>query len=167
MKRARECIHCGHLFNELSDLNVNDDIMEGVNDSEAVNEVATPEKTSEFQRMKVAYWYWKVVYRKKDRMPMIRVDFYGEDKLQGPKQLFLYIMQEDKTARERAYIRMKSLLQGVRIPELEKFNNTKILYELCETVRDNFTPPSWIEYKEESKGDGHFHCTIPKWGWDE
>lgn len=167
MKRARECIHCGHIFSELSDLSVNEDIMEGVNDSEAVNDNATHEKPSEFQRMKVAYWYWKVVYRKKDRMPMIRVDFYGEDKLQGPKQLFLYIMQEDKAARERTYIRMKSLLQGVRIPELEKFDNVRILYELCETVRDNFTPPSWIEYKIEEKGDNHFHCTIPKWGWDE
>ena len=167
MKRARECVHCGHIFSELSDLSVNEDIMEGVNDSEAVNDNATHEKPSEFQRMKVAYWYWKVVYRKKDRMPMIRVDFYGEDKLQGPKQLFLYIMQEDKAARERTYIRMKSLLQGVRIPELEKFDNVRILYELCETVRDNFTPPSWIEYKIEEKGDNHFHCTIPKWGWDE
>ena len=165
MKRARECIHCGHIFSELSDLSVNEDIMEGVNDSEAVNDNATHEKPSEFQRMKVAYWYWKVVYRKKDRMPMIRVDFYGEDKLQGPKQLFLYIMQEDG-ARERAYRQIKSLLQGVKIPELEKFDNVKILYELCETVRDNFTPPSWIEYKEENQ-DGHVHYTIPKWGWDE
>ncbi len=167
MKRARECVHCGHIFTELSDLSVNDDIMEGVKDSEAVNENETHEKPSEFQRMKVAYWYWKVVYRKKDRMPMIRVDFYGEDNLQGPKQLFLYIMQEDKAAKERAYRMIKSLLQGVRIPELEKFDSVKILYELCETVRDNFTPPSWIEYKIEKKGDNHFHCIIPKWGWDE
>lgn len=162
MKRARECVHCGHIFNELTDLNVNEDIMEGINDSEAVKD----EKPSDLTRMKVTYWYWKVIYRKKDRMPMIRVDFYGEDKLQGPKQLFLYIMQEDG-ARERAYRTIKSLLQGVKIPELEKFDNTKILYELCETVRDNFTPPSWIEYKEEDKGDGHLHYIIPKWGWDE
>ena len=161
MKRARECVHCGHIFSELSDLSVNEDIMEGVNDSEAVNN----EKPSGFQRMKVAYWYWKVIYRKKDRMPMIRVDFYGEDNLQGPKQLFLYIMQEDG-AKERAYRTIKSLLQGVKIPELEKFDNVKILYELCETVRDNFTPPSWIEYKEDNQ-DGHVHYTIPKWGWDE
>ena len=162
MKRARECVHCGHIFNELTDLNVNEDIMEGINDSEAVKD----EKPSDLTRMKVTYWYWKVIYRKKDRMPMIRVDFYGEDKLQGPKQLFLYIMQEDG-ARERAYRTIKSLLQGVKIPELEKFDNTKILYELCETVRDNFTPPSWIEYKEEDKGDGHLHYIIPKLGWDE
>ena len=161
MKRARECVHCGYIFSGLSDLNVNEDIMEGVNDSETVNN----ERPSDLTRMKVAYWYWKVIYRKKDRMPMIRVDFYGEDKLQGPKQLFLYIMQEDG-ARERAYRQIKSLLQGVKIPELEKFNNVKILYELCETVRDNFTPPSWIEYKEENQ-DGHVHYTIPKWGWDE
>ena len=87
--------------------------------------------------------------------------------MQGPKQLFLYIMQEDKAAKERAYRMIKSLLQGVRIPELEKFDSVKILYELCETVRDNFTPPSWIEYKIEKKGDNHFHCIIPKWGWDE
>ena len=163
MKRARECVHCGHIFSELSDLNVNEDIMEGVNDSAA----ETQETPPGFTRMKVAYWYWKVVYRKKDRMPMIRVDFYGEDKLQGPKQLFLYIMDEDKSMKERAYRMIKSLLQGVKIPELEKFDSARILYELCETVRNNFTPPSWIEYRIEDRHDGHFHCIIPKWGWDE
>ncbi|MBR4195691.1 MAG: DEAD/DEAH box helicase family protein [Synergistaceae bacterium] len=163
MKRARECVHCGHIFSELSDLNVNEDIMEGVNDSAA----ETQETPPGFTRMKVAYWYWKVVYRKKDRMPMIRVDFYGEDKLQGPKQLFLYIMDEDKSMKERAYRMIKSLLQGVKIPELEKFDSARILYELCETVKNNFTPPSWIEYRIEDRHDSHFHCIIPKWGWDE
>ena len=163
MKRAHECIHCGYMFSELSDLSTSADIMgfdAPQNDNENEN------ITSGFQRMKVASWYWKVVFRKKDNMPIVRVDFYGEDKLQGPKQLFLYIMQEDKS-RIRAYWRMKSLLQGVRVPELEKILDVNVLNDLCTTVRENYAPPSWIEYKEEVREGGRIHFTISKWGWDE
>ena len=90
MKRSRECVHCGHIFAELYELSTSADIM-GIESSGTVG--------TGFQRMKVASWYWKVAFRKKDNMPIVRADFYGEDKLQGPKQLFLYIMQED-SARE-------------------------------------------------------------------
>ena len=161
MKRALECVHCGYMFRELSDLSVNEDIMGGLND-----DIETPETPSGFQRMKVTSWYWKVIYRKKDSMPMLRVDFYGEDKLQGPKQLFLYIMQEDG-ARERAYKQMKSLLQGVRLPELKDIDSVRILHELCETIRENFAPPSWIEYREDVQEGGRIYFMISKWGWDE
>ena len=71
-------------------------------------------------------------------MPILRVDFYGEDKLQGPKQLFLYIIQED-SARDRAYKQMTSLLQGVKV---RKIDSVKELNELCRTVRENYAPPS-------------------------
>ena len=172
MKRARECVHCGHIFTELSDLSISDDIMEGVNDIEAgIPETPSAKGTQEseipsgYQRMKVDSWFWKVVRRKKDNMPLLRVDFYGEDKLQGPKQLFLHIMQEDGS-RKIAYRQMKSLLQGVRLPDLEEFNNVGILYGLCEAVRENYAPPSWIEYKEENR-EGRIYFTISKWGWDE
>ena len=136
MKRARECVHCGHIFSELSELSISEDIMEGVNDIEAgTPETPSAKGTQEseipsgYQRMKVDSWFWKVVRRKKDNMPLLRVDFYGEDKLQGPKQLFLHIMQEDGS-RRIAYRQMKSLLQGVRLPDLEEFNNVGILYRL-------------------------------------
>ncbi|MBQ3454841.1 MAG: hypothetical protein IJG36_00260, partial [Synergistaceae bacterium] len=172
MKRARECVHCGHIFSELSELSVSEDIMEGVNDIEAgTPETPSAKGTQEseipsgYQRMKVDSWFWKVVRRKKDNMPLLRVDFYGEDKLQGPKQLFLHIMQEDGS-RKIAYRQMKSLLQGVRLPDLEEFNNVGILYGLCEAVRENYAPPSWIEYKEENR-EGRIYFTISKWGWDE
>lgn len=163
MKRARECIHCGHIFSELSDLSVDEDIMEGVNESAISGDEDT---RPGFQRMKVSSWYWKVIYRRKDNMPMIRVDFYGADKLQGPKQLFLYIMQEGG-ARDRAYKQMKSLLQGVRLPELSKIDSEEVLEELCGTIRENFAPPSWIEYKEEVQEGGRMYFTISRWGWDE
>ena len=78
--------------------------------------------------MKVASWYWKVVFLKKDNMPILRVDFYGEDKLQGAKQLFLYIMQED----DRAYRQITSLLQGVKV---RKIDSVKELNGLCRTVK--------------------------------
>ena len=172
MKRARECVHCGHIFSELSELSVSEDIMEGVNDIETgTPEMPSAKGTQEseipsgYQRMKVDSWFWKVVRRKKDNMPLLRVDFYGEDKLQGPKQLFLHIMQEDGS-RRIAYRQMKSLLQGVRLPDLEEFNNVGILYGLCEAVRENYAPPSWIEYKEENR-EGRIYFTISKWGWDE
>ena len=172
MKRARECVHCGHIFSELSELSVSEDIMEGVNDIETgTPETPSAKGTQEseipsgYQRMKVDSWFWKVVRRKKDNMPLLRVDFYGEDKLQGPKQLFLHIMQEDGS-RRIAYRQMKSLLQGVRLPDLEEFNNVGILYGLCEAVRENYAPPSWIEYKEENR-EGRIYFTISKWGWDE
>ncbi|MBR1437698.1 MAG: DEAD/DEAH box helicase family protein, partial [Synergistaceae bacterium] len=151
MKRARECVHCGHIFSGLSDLSVSQDIMgmDSVNEPEAAQEQP---QSSGIQHMKVVSWFWKVIYRRKDSMPILRVDFYGEDKLQGPKQLFLYLMQEDG-ARDRAYRQLKSLLQGVKVPELEKINDVKVLYELAQTIRENFEPPSWIEYKEEVKED--------------
>ncbi len=147
MKRAHECVHCGYMFKELSELNTSADIM-GIESLETVA----------FQRMKVTSWYWKVVFRKKDNMPILRVDFYGEDKLQGAKQLFLYIMQEDN----RAYRQITSLLQGVKV---RKIDSVKELNELCRTVRENCAPPSWIEYKEEELEGGRIHFTISKWGF--
>lgn len=164
MKRARECVHCGHIFSELSDLNVDEDIMEGVNASETVRNAETVEERPGFQRMKVVSWYWKVVYRKKDSMPMVRVDFYGEDKMQGPKQLFLYPLQDG--SRMIAYRQMKSLLQGVRLPDLKDIDSVRVLHELCGTIRENFAPPSWIEYREDNR-DGRIFFTISQWGWDE
>ncbi|MBQ6971173.1 MAG: DEAD/DEAH box helicase family protein [Synergistaceae bacterium] len=163
MKRARECVHCGHIFSEISDLSVTEDIMEGVSESVIPGDEDT---RPGFQRMKVDSWYWKVIYRRKDNMPIIRVDFYGEDKRQGPKQLFLYMMQEG-AARVNAYRQMKSLLQGVRLPELSKLDSAEVLNELCGLIRENFTPPSWIEYKEEVQEGGRMYFTISRWGWDE
>ena len=90
MRRSHECVHCGYMFSELSDLSTSADIM-GFESPEI--ETENENITSGFQRMKVASWYWKVVFRKKDNMPIVSVDFYGEDKLHGPKQLFLYIME--------------------------------------------------------------------------
>ena len=161
MKRAHECVHCGHIFTELSELSVSEDIM-GIDSAQFEGpQFDGSQNTSGFQRMKVVSWYWKVIYRKKDNMPMVRVDFYGADKLQGPKQLFLYVMQED-SARERAYRQIKSLLRGVNVPELEKI---KDINELCRTIRENYEPPSWIEYKEEEREGGRIHFTISKWGF--
>ncbi len=165
MKRAHECSNCGYIFRELSDLSTSRDIMgiDGVNKNTQPENNNSGSEADNVKRMKVDSWFWKVIYRKKDGMPMLRVDFYGEDKLKGPKQLFLYIMQED--LREKAYKQIKNLLQGVRIPELEKIDNVRVLYGLAETIRENFAPPSWIEYKENTQDD-KIYCNIFKWGWD-
>ena len=48
--------------------------------------------------------------------------------MQGPKQLFLYIMQED----DRAYRQITSLLQGVKV---WKIDSVKELNGLCRTVK--------------------------------
>ena len=156
MRRARECVHCGYIFAELSDLSVSEDIMG----------IPTVEADPAFQRMKVASWYWKVIFRKKDGMPIIRVDFYSEDKMQGPKQLFLYLMPECD-GRVKAYWQLKSLVQGVRLPNLDEIKDAKALQSLAETIRENFPPPSWIEYKEEVVDDGRPFFTINGWGFGD
>ncbi|MBQ9390175.1 MAG: DEAD/DEAH box helicase family protein [Synergistaceae bacterium] len=171
MKRARECVHCGHIFSELSDLSVSQDIMGmesmNANVNESETEAVTPPVPSDVKHMKVASWFWKVIYRKKDNMPILRVDFYNEDKTQGPRQLFLYMLHEEKNARLKAYRQLKSLLQGVKVPDVEKIDNAVILKELAHTITENFTPPSWIDYKEDVREDGGIHFNIFRWGWDE
>ena len=157
MKRSRECVHCGHVFAELSELSTSADIM-GIKSSEFIKAEVTENPTT-FQRMKVVSWYWKVISRKRDGMPILRVDFYGEDKL--PKQLFLYLMP-GCGARKIAYRQLKSLLQGVRLPEI---NDGKDLQSLAVAIRENFTPPSWIEYNEEVVEGGRIHFTISNWGF--
>ena len=62
---------------------------------------------------------------------------------------------------------MKSLLQGVRLPALEDIDSARVLHELCDTIRENFAPPSWIEYREDVNPDGRIHFTISRWGWDD
>ncbi|MBQ6918726.1 MAG: DEAD/DEAH box helicase family protein [Synergistaceae bacterium] len=174
MRRARECVHCGHVFTELSsELNVVEDIMgiqnnnnNNVDDVEAKAAVQIQSEQTEFHRMKVTSWYWKVIFRKKDGMPILRVDFYGEDKLQGPKMLFLYLMQPGG-ARVRAFWQLKSLLRGVRLPDIEELSDVNVLNELAQMVREKFQPPLWIEYKEDVQENGKIFFTINRWGWDQ
>ena len=163
MKRSRECVHCGHIFAELSELSISEDIM-GIKSSEVIKAEATENaliqsEAAGVQRMKVVSWYWKVISRKRDGMPILRVDFYGEDKL--PKQLFLYLMPGCR-ARRLAYRQLKSLLQGVRLPEIK---DGKDLQSLAAVIRENFAPPSWIEYSEEVVEGGRIHFTISDWGF--
>lgn len=164
MSRARECVHCGYTFTELSALSVSEDIM-GIANTEINTEISTGTEAAGFQRMKVVSWYWKVILRKKDGMPILCVDFYGEDKLQGPKQLFLYLLH-DGEVRVKAYWKLKSLLRGVRLPDINEINDAEALNELARTIRENFSPPSWIEYKEEAVDGGRLYFTINDWGFE-
>ena len=164
MKRTRACVHCGYIFTKLSELSVSEDIMGLTDTNDAV--LQDDSEAAGFQRMKVASWYWKVVTRKKDGMPILCVDFYGEDKLQGPKQLFLYLMPECKM-RQKAYWQLESLVQGVKLPELDEINDAKSLNVLATTIREKFSPPLWIEYKEETVEGGRPFFTINSWGFQE
>ncbi|MBQ7221567.1 MAG: DEAD/DEAH box helicase family protein [Synergistaceae bacterium] len=158
MKRARICAHCGYQFSELSELNTTQDIM-GSADIQQTAE--TPPEQSGIMRMKVHKWFWKVCYSKKDSIAMLRVDFYGEDLMQGPKQLFLKLLHAEPD-HTKAYRNLKSLLQGVMIPPANEIYGARVLYRLAETINANYNPPSWIEYRQSGK-----YTYITNWGWDE
>ena len=157
MRRAKICVHCGYMFTELSDLNTTQDIMGAASQTE---EVSSPEAEN-ITRMKVAKWYWKVVYSKKDGIPMLRVDFYSDDLMQGPKQLFLKLLHPEPY-NVRSYWDLKRLLQGVMIPPQEEIRGARDLYRLAEIINGNFKPPLWIEYKTS----GTF-LFINNWGWTD
>ena len=154
MRRARICAHCGHMFTDLSELNTTQDIM---GRSEHTEEAESEGLT----RMKVAKWFWKVIYSKKEGIPMLRADFYSEDLMQGPKQLFLKLLHPEPDS-TKAYRNLKSLLQGVMIPPHSEIRGARELYRLAETINENFKPPLWIDYKVSGK-----FTFISNWGWSE
>ena len=159
LKRARECPHCKYQFKELSELNTTEEIMQ-IEESDTQQE-----KKITLERMNVRSWFWKVVYFKNkntnESIPMLRVDFYQQDLLKGPKQLFLRLMH-DEVQRNKAYRNLKSLLQGVRVPPLEEINSARTLHYLADTINAHYNPPSYIEYKQ----DGNY-TTITNWGWED
>lgn len=145
LRRARECPNCGHQFMELAELNTTQDIMGG---AEAT------------QHMEVRSWYWRVIYSKKDKIPMIRVDFYGDDLNQGPKQLFLKFLHEGEPS-VKAYRNLKKLLQGVKLPESEEIKGARELHILADTIKEHYSPPTWVDYKQ----NGNF-ANVVNFGWD-
>ena len=152
MKRARICAHCGYQFTALSELNTTQDIMG----------TATPTQNEQgTTRMKVAKWFWKVCYSKKDSIPMLRADFYGSDLLQGPKRLFLKLLHPEPDS-TKSYKKLKTLLQGVMLPPQEEIKGARELYRLAETINEDYRPPLWIEYRENEK-----FTLITGWGWSE
>ena len=158
MRRARICAHCGYQFSELSELNTTQDIM---GESELNGESSSPETQQGITRMKVHKWFWKVCYSKKDGIAMLRVDFYGEDLMQGPKQLFLKLLHAEPD-HSKAYRNLKSLLQGVMIPPSNEIYGPRVLHQLADTINANYDPPSWIDYKQSGK-----YTFITNWGWNE
>ena len=157
MKRARICVHCGYQFSELSDLNTTQDIMGGAQ----LTEAQPHPETEGITRMKVQKWYWKVCYTKKEGIAVLRVDFYGEDLMMGPKQLFLKLLHPEIDGR-KGYQRLKSLLQGVKIPPRDEIYGPRALYRLADTINENYKPPLWIEYRQNGE-----HYYITNWGWTE
>lgn len=148
LKRARECPNCGHQFRELSELNTTEDIMG-----------SAPETEQEgVTRMKVRSWVWNVKYTRKDRLPMIRVDFYGEDLQKGPVQMFLMFFHGG-TATEKAYRNLKKLLRGVKVADGGL--TAKMLYGIVDVVKEHYEPPTWIEYKMNGT-----YTNVLNWGWD-
>ena len=156
LKRSRECPHCKYQFKELSELNTTEDIMQ-IDENNNENQ----EKKPALERMNVKSWFWKIIYTKNDKIPMLRVDFYSEDLMQGPKQLFLRLMHDD-IQKNKSYRNLKSLLQGVRVPPLEELNSSRALHFLADTINEHYSPPSYIEYKQDGK-----YITITNWGWED
>ena len=147
LKRLRECPHCGYVFKDLSALNLTADIMGA--------------ETTTANRMKVTKWYWKIIYAKKDKTPIIRVDFYGEDLLKGPIMMFLPMFHENQAVSEKAYMNLKRLLRGVKLPPQKEIMSLTIIHKLVEAVKDNFFPPAWIEYKQQGN-----YTVVTKWSWE-
>ena len=150
MRRARICAHCGYQFSELSELNTTQDIM---GSAELQYGASTPETTQKQPNI--------TRITKKDGIAMLRVDFYSEDLLQGPKQLFLKLLHAEPD-HSKAYRNLKSLLQGVMIPPSNEIYGPRVLHQLADTINANYDPPSWIEYKQSGK-----YTFITNWGWDE
>ena len=159
MKRARICQHCGYQFSELSELNTTQDIM-GTSETQPETQEA-PAIPEGVTRMHVKQWYWKVIYTKYDHKAMLRVDFYEEDLMKGPKQLFLKLLHPEPD-RSWAYRKLKSLLQGVKLPPVSAFKDEIILLDLAEAINKDFQPPLWIEYKQPGK-----YVQVTNWGWSE
>ena len=111
--------------------------------------------------MKVHSWYWRAGFTKNEHAPFLRVDFYEQDLMKGPTQLFLYLTSGTEGSRNKAYRNLKSLLQGVRVPLPEELNNIQVMNALAKTISENYTPPSYIEYKQSGK-----YINIINWGWD-
>lgn len=147
LRRARECPNCGHQFSELKELNTTQDIM-GTSQEGAL------------QRMEVRKWYWRTASTKRDPVPYVRVDFYGEDMMKGPKQLILKFLHGGADS-ERAYKNLRSLLQGVKIPGLEEINTARALHVLADTVMKNYEPPSWVDYRQNG-----IYANVTGWGWE-
>ena len=161
MSRARICAHCGYQFSELSDLNTTQDIMGESGLQQEISGSEPQQEQAGITRMNVHKWFWKVCYSKKDSIAMLRVDFYSEDLMQGPKQLFLKLLHPEPD-RTKAYRNLKSLLQGVMIPPSEEIFGARALYRLAEMINENYKPPLWIEYKQSGK-----YTFITNWGWAE
>ena len=159
MRRARICAHCGYQFSELSELNTTQDIMGTDSQPETAQAQAQPQEG--LTRMEVDRWFWKVCYSKKDNIAMLRADFYSSDLMQGPKQLFLKLLHPEPD-RSKAYRSLKSLLQGVRIPPQANINSARALYQLADSINDNYDPPLWIDYRQSGK-----FAFITNWGWSE
>ncbi|MBQ7155225.1 MAG: DEAD/DEAH box helicase family protein [Synergistaceae bacterium] len=154
MNRAKICVHCGYMFTELSDLNKTKDIM-------GTQEIKLPpeEIPEGITRMRVYKWFWKVYYSKKDGTPILRADFYSSDLMQGPKLLFLKLLHPEPE-KSKAYERLRSLLQGVKIPPMSEINSARALHILADAINKDFKPPLWIDYKQSEK-----YTTIINWGW--
>ena len=153
LRRVRECPNCGHQFKELAELNTTADIMGAEEKSEMLPE-------NGLKRMNVRKWYWKVIYTKRDKIAMIRVDFYGDDLNQGPKQLFLQFLHGGSAA-NKAYMNLKRLLRGVKLPGSEEIKGARELYVLADEIAKNYEPPSWVEYRQ----NGTYNVVV-NFGWD-
>ncbi|MBQ4468615.1 MAG: DEAD/DEAH box helicase [Synergistaceae bacterium] len=158
LKRARICPNCNYLFGEnaLTELNTTQEIMQLESEPESEN------KNENITRMKVKSWFWRASFTKNEHAPFLRVDFYEEDLMKGPKQLFLYLTSGPESSRNKAYRNLKSLLQGVRVPLPSELNNIQLMNALAKTITENYAPPSWIEYKQSGK-----YIAITNWGWDD
>ncbi|MBQ6773480.1 MAG: DEAD/DEAH box helicase [Synergistaceae bacterium] len=172
LKRARTCPNCNYLFSEntLTELNMTQDIMQlDENDSltqsqeqtQTQSQSQSQSQSENITRMKVHSWYWRAGFTKNEHAPFLRVDFYEQDLMKGPKQLFLYLTSGTEGSRNKAYRNLKSLLQGVRVPLPEELNNIQVMNALAKTISENYTPPSYIEYKQSGK-----YINIINWGWD-
>ncbi len=161
LRRARECPNCGHQFRELTELNTTQDIMgaesEPVQDTNITNMTDT---NGGIKRMAVRKWDWKVKYTRRDSIPMIRVDFYGEDLNAGPKQQFLMFLHGGETSK-RAYRNLQKLLRGVKLPGSNELRGARELHILADTIKEHYEPPSWIEYRENGN-----YVNITNYGWD-
>lgn len=139
---VKVCPCCGDVFpeqeKERPELNKTEDIMGGP------------------VRMEVRGWFWSVRKSRKNGIPMIRVDFYGQELMADVVLLYLCLMHGGYA--EEKGKKMLYALTGQRVGELGEDD----LRDIAETMNVSNACPSWVEYRRR----GYFP-EITRWGWKE
>ncbi|MBQ9565660.1 MAG: DEAD/DEAH box helicase [Synergistaceae bacterium] len=145
MAHMKVCPCCGHVFQppepQVMDftLNETEDIMGGAT------------------RMAVKSWIWRVVRSRKGDIPMIRVDFLGENFLDPDVSLYLCLMHGGYATQKA-----RRTLEALTSQKAPKDISEKWLYSIARYVTSIRTHPTWIEYRRRGR-----YYDVTQWGWEE